>query len=131
MKIRRHGLSIGIERAESNFFLSIRAYGKLTHTDYEKIVPMINSALKGVSDPKIDVFLDASEMEGWELRAAWDDLKLGLKHGSEFSKVAIYGNQRWQEMLAKVGNWFISGEVRFFESAGEALGWLNEKDPLS
>lgn len=131
MKIRRHGLSIGIERTESNFFLSIRAYGKLTHADYEKIVPMINSALKGVSEPKIDVFLDASEMEGWELRAAWDDLKLGLTHGSEFSKVAIYGHQRWQEMLSKVGNWFISGEVRFFEGAGEALGWLNEKDPLS
>ena len=130
MQVPRHGLSIGIERTESNFFLSIRAYGKLTHKDYEKITPVIDSALKGVDDPKIDVFFDASEMEGWELRAAWDDFTLTLKHGSEFDKVAIFGDKRWQELLAKIGTWFISGEIRVFENAGEALGWLNARDSL-
>ncbi len=130
MRVPRHGLSIGIERTESNFFLSIRAYGKLTHKDYEKITPVIDSALKGVDDPKIDVFFDASELEGWELRAAWDDFKLALKHGSEFNKIAIYGHEHWQELLAKVGSWFITGEIKVFENAGEALTWLNAQDPL-
>jgi len=130
MQIKRHGISIGIERTGEHFFLSLRAYGKLTHEDYLKASPVIESALKGVESPEIDVFLDASEMEGWELRAAWDDFKLGLKHGSEFKRIAIYGNRRWQEMMARVGTWFISGEVRYFEEAGEALGWLNASDPL-
>lgn len=131
MKIKRHGLSIGIERNDDKFFLSMRAYGKLTHADYARIIPVIESALKGVDSPKVDVFLDASEMEGWELRAAWDDLKLGLKHGSDFKRFAIYGHKRWQEVMARIGSWFVAGEVRFFEEAGEALGWLNAEDPLS
>jgi len=120
----RHGLSIGIERVNDNFFLSFKAIGKLTHDDYQTITPMIESALLGVRQPKIKAIFDASQLDGWELRAAWDDFKLGLKHGSEFEKIAIYGNKGWQEMSAKIGSWFISGEVKYFEEYDEALAWL-------
>ena len=126
MKIRRHGLSIGIERTDNNFFLSLKAQGKLTHRDYEAITPMIDSALAEVKDPKIKAFFDGTELEGWETRAAWDDFKLGLKHGNEFEKIAIYGNKKWQEFSAKIGVWFISGEIRYFENEDEAISWLNE-----
>ncbi len=126
MKVTRHGLAIGIERTGNDFFLSLKASGKLTHEDYNKINPMIDSALLGVKDPKVKVFIDGSELEGWELRAAWDDFKLGLKHGSEFDKIAIYGNKKWQEYSAKIGSWFLSGEVKYFEDADTALTWLQE-----
>lgn len=126
MNITRHGLSIGIERVGNEFFLSLKATGKLTHEDYQKINPMIDSALEGVRDPEIKAFIDGSELEGWELRAAWDDFKLGLKHGNEFSKIAIYGNKKWQEYTAKIGSWFISGEVKFFDDLDRALDWLQE-----
>jgi hypothetical protein len=36
------------------------------------------------------------------------------------------GNKKWQEYCAKVGSWFISGEVKYFEDTQEALMWLNE-----
>ena len=87
---------------------------------------MIDSALEGVKDPDIKVFIDGSDFEGWELRAAWDDLKLGLKHGNDFDKIAIFGSKKWQEYTAKVGSWFVSGEVQYFEDADEALTWLQE-----
>ena len=126
MKYSRHGLSIGIERVNGSFFLTLRAVGKLKHEDYEVINPMIDSALEGVKDPKIRALIDGSEFEGWELRAAWDDFKMGLKHGSQFEKIAIFGDSKWQEMAAKVGSWFVSGEVRYFEECDDALDWLNE-----
>jgi hypothetical protein len=126
MNIVRHGLSIGIERSGSNIFLSLKATGKLTHQDYETITPMIDSALGDVKGPKVKVLFDMTELEGWEARAAWDDFKLGLKHGNQFGKIAIYGNKGWQEMAAKVGSWFISGEAKYFEDANAALGWLND-----
>ena len=126
MNITRHGLSIGIERVGSDFFLSFKAVGILTHADYQIINPMIDSALEGIISPKINVFVDGSELEGWELRAAWDDFKLGLKHGGEFDKVAIFGNKKWQEYLAKIGSWFISGEVKYFDDANEALRWIQQ-----
>lgn len=126
MTIKRHGLSIGIERIDNVFFLSLKAIGKLTHEDYETIVPMIDSALEGVKDPRINALIDGTELEGWELRAAWDDLKLGLKHGRQFEKIAIVGNKKWQEYSAKMGSWFISGEVKYFETEPDALDWLQE-----
>lgn len=128
MKAIRHGLAIGIERVNDNFFLSLKATGKLTHDDYEKINPMIDAALEGVSDPKISVYIDGSQFEGWELRAAWDDFKLGLKRGSEFEKIAIFGNKKWQEYSARIGSWFMSGEVKYFEDADDALSWLQDND---
>jgi hypothetical protein len=124
--VQRHGLSIGIERINSRFFLTLKVIGKLTHEDYGTITPMIESALEGVKTPKIRVFLDASELEGWEVRAAWDDFKLGMKHGKEFEKIAILGNKRWQELAAKIGSWFISGESKYFEDAKEAFNWLDD-----
>ncbi len=126
MKFKRHGFSIGIERTGNNFFLSLKAQGKLTHKDYETITPMIDSALAAVKDPKVKVLVDGTELEGWEARAAWDDFKIGLKHGNEFEKIAIYGNKKWQEVIAKVGGWFISGELAYFENEEDAITWLNE-----
>lgn len=124
MSTVNHGLSIGIESVGSDIFLSLKAQGKLTHHDYETISPMIDSALAAVTEPKVKMLFDGSELDGWELRAAWDDFKLGLKHGNEFVKVAIYGNKRWEEMAAKVGNWFVSGEVQFFHDYDQAIAWL-------
>lgn len=128
MKTMKHGLSIGIERIDNDFFLSLKAVGKLTHADYEVIMPMIDSALASVKEPKIDVLFDASELEGWELRAAWDDLKLGLKYNNEFNKIAIYGNKHWLEVSAKIGSWFISGEVKCFDNLTDASSWLKTSD---
>ena len=126
MKILKHGLSIGINRVESDFFLFLKAVGKLTHNDYEEITPMLDSALKSINNPKIKAFVDVTELEGWEVRAMWDDFKLGLKHGSEFSKIALLGNKKWEEYISKVGSWFISGEIKYFENEKEAFEWLKE-----
>jgi len=125
MSTKRHGLSIGMESVGSEFFLTLKAIGKLTHEDYKIITPMIDSALEGVKKPKIKALIDGTELEGWELRAAWDDFKLGLKHGSQFEKIAIYGNKNWQEIAAKVGSWFISGEVKYFDEYYGAVEWLD------
>ncbi|MDO6712842.1 STAS/SEC14 domain-containing protein [Aliiglaciecola sp. 2_MG-2023] len=124
MKVKKHGLSIGIERVEQNFFLSMQIVGKLTHEDYEIITPLIDSALTQVKDPKVNAFIDATELEGWDLRAAWDDFKIGLKYNNEFNKIAIYGSKKWQQYAAKIGTWFISGEVKYFDNPEDAMEWL-------
>lgn len=120
-----HELSIGFERHNNELFLKLKVRGKLTHEDYQTITPMLESALAEVKPPKVKVLFDAIELEGWEARAAWDDLKLGLKHGNEFERIAIYGNKKWLEVGAKLGSWFISGDVKYFEDRNEAINWLS------
>lgn len=124
MKIQRHALSIGIDRIDDHVFISLKAQGKLTHDDYQTITPMIDAALATVTHRDVKVLFDATELEGWELRAAWDDFNLALKHGNQFAKIAIFGHKRWQDNITKIGSWFIAGDVKFFETEGEAVAWL-------
>ncbi|WP_248618489.1 STAS/SEC14 domain-containing protein [Hydrogenovibrio marinus] len=123
-----HGLSVGIARIDNQFFMTLTAKGKLTHEDYQLITPMLNHAIEGIEQPKINLFVDATELRGWELHAAWDDFNLGMTHGKSFEKIAIYGNKKWQEWAAKIGSWFIGGEAKFFEDKDVALQWLHDTD---
>lgn len=120
----RHGLSVGVERLNNRYYLYIKIIGKLTHKDYEIIIPMLENALEGIKDPDIIALIDGSQFEGWELRAAWDDFKLSLRHGKEFKKVAIVSNKKWLQVGSKIGSWLISGNVKQFEELEAALDWL-------
>ena len=124
MNTHRHGLSVDIKRVGNEIYLTLGVSGKLTHEDYELFTPMLESALASVEHPQVKALLDMSELEGWEIRAAWDDLKLGLKHGKEFKKVAFLSEKKWHELAAKIGSWFIAGEVKHFESLEDAKEWL-------
>ncbi|BDM65531.1 STAS/SEC14 domain-containing protein [Shewanella sp. NFH-SH190041] len=127
MKLDRHGISVGIERVgEDDFFVTLKLVGKLTHADYEQMVPMLESAIAGVKDPDIYVLCDITELEGWEARAMWDDLKLDFKHGRHFEKIAVIGDTNTQEWLTKVANWFTSIKVKFFLNTFDAIHWLKD-----
>ena len=128
MMTKKQGLSIELEQNGDELFLALKAIGTLTHEDYKRLTPMIDSALEGVTAPKIKALFDGTEMQGWELLAAWDDLKLGIKHGSEFEKIAMIGNREWQKLAAKIGGWFIGGEVEYFEDKKSALLWLGKSE---
>ena len=120
------GLQFGLRRAGEFIYVFIKPSGTLTHQDYELMTPMLDAAIAEVRQPKVNVLIDATEFSGWEVRAMWDDFKLGIHYHSEFHKIALYGNRTWQKNLAKVGNWFIGGEIRFFENETAAIDWLKE-----
>ena len=124
MKRTEHGLSVGIRRIDGEFFLRLEVLGKLSHEDYQVLVPMLESAIKGIANPSIKVLVECRYFEGWEPRAAWDDFKLGVKHRKDFKKIAIVGDQPWEKAVAKIGSWFIDGEMMFFEDVKPALAWL-------
>jgi hypothetical protein len=65
--------------------MAIKAVGKLTHQDYLQMTPLLESALAGVESPEILALIDITELDGISLHAAWDDLKLGIKQGREYT----------------------------------------------
>jgi hypothetical protein len=121
-----HGITVGISRLGNDFLMKMKVVGKLKHSDYDIIVPMLESAITGISEPKIKVLVDITEFDGYELRAVWDDLKFGLKYNSEFTKIAVVGNKRWEEYGVRISNWFMSGDLKYFENMSEAFLWLSE-----
>ncbi|MBT8449863.1 MAG: STAS/SEC14 domain-containing protein [Gammaproteobacteria bacterium] len=121
-----HGFNIGIERHNGEIYVMLKAVGKLTHEDYEVMTPILESAMSEVKQPMVNVLADMREFEGVELRAAWDDMKFGLKHNNDFHRIAIVGNAPWQEVMSKVGGWFISGECKYFDDVTTAQYWLHD-----
>jgi hypothetical protein len=126
MFIDNRGVSVGIERVGSrDFFLTIKAVGQITHEDYLHILPVIEGAIKGVRDPKINALINLAEFEGWaDLEAIWDDIKFGIEHRKEFNKIAVICDGSWQELMIKAVSIFMSGEVREFQSLNSAKEWL-------
>ena len=122
----RHGLHIGVERSDGTVFLFFKAVGRLTHADYDEITPVIESALAGVCRPRVHALVDATQLEGWEPQALWDDFRLGLRHGSAFEKIASGGGVCRRGMAGLIGRWDLSGDVRFFIARDAAVRWLAE-----
>lgn len=58
--------------------MTLKVIGTLTHEDYPVIRLMLESALAGVNKLKVKMLFDGQQLQGWSLRAAWDDFKLGL-----------------------------------------------------
>ncbi len=124
MSIERHGISDGIERVSGETIIVFKAKGKLTHNDYQAMIPILKTTIKEIDSTALKMLVDISTLTGWELRAAWDDFKLGLELNSKIDKIAIYGDKSWQEMASKVGSWFVSGEIKSFEDHDSPKEWL-------
>jgi hypothetical protein len=124
VKIKEHGIGIAIKRSKKRLFIELTMIGKLTHEDYKVFVPMIDKALKGAKGLEVDLLVDMRGFKGWEMLAAWDDMKFGLKHRNDFSKMAIVGDKKWEEISTKMMSHLMSGKSKFFKSREKALTWL-------
>ncbi|WP_434565672.1 STAS/SEC14 domain-containing protein [Vibrio chagasii] len=124
MSIERHGISVGIERVSGETIIVFKAKGKLTHDDYQAMIPILKTTIKEIDSSALKMMVDISTLTGWELRAAWDDFKLGLELNSKIGKIAICGDKSWQELASKVGSWFVSGDIKSFEDHDSAIEWL-------
>jgi len=127
-KYNEHGISIGINRVEDVFFIKLKITGTLTHKDYELMIPMIENAIKVVKEPKMKFLIDAFEFEGWEPHALWDDLKFSFKNLSSLTKIAVVGNKNWEKYGVKISNWFMVGDMKYFENINDAIVWINNKE---
>ncbi|MEA3552953.1 MAG: STAS/SEC14 domain-containing protein [Campylobacterota bacterium] len=124
-----HGISIGINRVDDTVFIKLKIDGTLTHEDYKMMTPMIENSVKGIEHPKVKVLVDALDFDGWEMEVLWDDLKFSLGHIELFNKIAFVGNKKWEEYAVKISNWFMIGDIEYFENMDDALNWINSEKP--
>jgi len=126
MSTELNNIAVAFEPSDSDVLLSLTIHGNLSHQDYVHLILMLDAVSERADHRPINVLVDITDLQGWILDTAWDDLQLGLQHRREFKKIAIIGNQNWQQMLSKVGDWFITGDVHYFEDKDVATVWLNE-----
>lgn len=106
--------------------LAMAVDGKLTDADYrDVIIPQLEKRLEQHNVLRL-LMLTKESFSGWDFGAAWDDLKLGLEHRSDFEKIAIVGASGWLDWAARVAAWLLKGETRFYkrEQIDEAWRWV-------
>jgi len=100
--------------------------GKLHDEDYKTFVPDLEAVIE--REGPVRLLLHLCDFEGWDLHAAWDDIKFDVKHYRDFERVAIVGDRKWEEWMARLTSPFTSLGSRFFEDSEieAAWDWLTE-----
>ncbi len=100
--------------------------GKLHDDDYRQFVPTIETLLN--AEGRVRMFVQFEDFHGWDLHAAWDDFKFAMRHYSDFDRIAMVGDRRWEKWMVQVCKPFTKAKVRYFDISqiDDAWAWLRE-----
>ncbi len=106
-------------------------HGQVTKADYDRVlIPDFEDRLH--RHKKLRIYIEiASDLEGFDPGAVWEDQKLGWKHFFDWERCAVVTDVAWAQHIAKFSEFFgflWPGQYRAFPEteAGEALEWIAE-----
>lgn len=108
----------------SENILGFRMSGKLHDEDYKHFVPIVDEAVK--QQGKIRFLAQFHDFHGWDMHAVWDDTKFATKHMNDIERIALVGETKWQEWMAKVCKPFTKAKIEYFTDLDAAWAWLKE-----
>lgn len=99
---------------------------KLHDEDYKVFVPEIEEVIEREGTARL--LLQMRDFHGWDLHAAWDDMKFGVKHHGDLERMALVGEKKWEKWMASFTKPFTKAEVRYFDASevDQAWEWLRE-----
>ena len=117
---------IEILQTGSAKILAFKLSGKLHDEDYQIFVPAVEAAV--AAQGKLRLLAQFEDFHGWDPHAAWDDLKFGIKHYSDFDRIALVGDKQWEEWMARLCKPFTRAAVKYFDAdhADSAWAWVQE-----
>lgn len=106
--------------------LAFRLSGKLHDDDYQICMPLFEAAAAAGPFRLLAVLED---FHGWDLHAAWDDLKLGIKIEGALERLALVGDGAVATWMVRLSKPFTRAEVRQFHPSERdaALAWLQAR----
>lgn len=111
--------------------LGLEAVGKVTADDYRTVlVPALENLL--ATQPKARLlYVLGTAFEGFSGGAAWQDARLGMKHFTDFERVAVVTDTDWVENLVEAFGFVMPGEVETFDAddLDKARTWIAEPTP--
>ena len=112
--------------APSDKVLAFKMSGKLHDEDYKTFVPVVEAAV--AAQGKVRLLAKFEDFHGWDMHALWDDIKFATKHCADIERIALVGDRKWEEWMAKVCKPFTMAKLRYFDAAEieAAKAWLAE-----
>jgi hypothetical protein len=112
--------------SSSEKVLAFKMSGKLHDEDYKTFVPLVDAAVSKAG--KVRLLAQFHDFQGWDMHALWDDIKFSTTHCTVIERIALIGETKWQEWMAKVCKPFTMAKIRYFDTADleAAKAWVAE-----
>jgi len=107
--------------ASSGDALGYSLSGKLRDVDYQMLSLDVTDVL--AEHDQVNLLLQIESFEGINLKALWDDVQFGRQYGHSIHKLAIVGDQRWSDWLAKTAQPFYAHDSCHFPQEGLDAAW--------
>lgn len=108
--------------------LGLQAIDDVEEEDYRNVVvPAVEAAIAEHGKVRL-VYVLGPEFDEYEGEAAWEDLKLGVRHPASFERIAIVTDARWAARMVRIFSVLLPGQARAFPLADleAAKSWAAE-----
>lgn len=105
--------------------LGVRVSGTVTGDDYERFRPVIDARVR--EHGAVRLLIHMHDFDGWDdLEAMWEDAKLDAAHYADVERLAMVGEERWQDWVTRLTDLLVPGDVRYFDEGDldEAWAWV-------
>ncbi|MGJ8723245.1 MAG: STAS/SEC14 domain-containing protein [Roseibacillus sp.] len=97
-------MPIEIRELNGNEALELILSGSIGKEDYGETIPIVEGAI--AQHGKVSLLMNLCQMEHWEPNTIWEELKFDVKNFRHFAKIAVVGNERWEEWLTKASGYY-------------------------
>jgi hypothetical protein len=111
---------IAIDEIEN--LLRINVFGELTLADFREFEDAVTDELKNY--PRVNLLLDLSQMSGFTLDAALEDIQFNRQHVRDFNRIAVVTDSQWLAWLTWLSGVFSEADVQTFPERSDAESWL-------
>ena len=101
--------------------LGFKMSGKLHDEDYQHFVPTVEAAIQ--AHGKVRLLAQFEDFHGWDMHAMWDDTKFATKHCADVERIALVGDKKWEEWMAKVCQPFTQAKLQYFDVSQTEAAW--------
>lgn len=95
-------------------------HGRIETDAYRKAVEWMEGIMHDESP--VSFVIDLQDLEGIDFGAIFTDMKFGMKHMKDISRIALIGDETWTHKVASVPNPF-RFEIKVFPEADEHDAW--------
>lgn len=105
--------------------VSVTVLGEFTLDDFSEFEEFLID--KDLFDQHPALLFDLTEMAGFTVDMAVEEIKFSRLHGGDFSRIAVVTDSQWVAWSTWLEQLFVKADLRVFANAAEAQAWLTEE----
>ena len=101
--------------------IEISVSGKLCKEDYSQFVPKIEQLIN--EHQKVRILFNMHDFHGWNVAAAWEDLKFSWRHFNDIDRIAVISEENQESERSTFCAPCSSYKTKFFDRLNESAAW--------